>query len=58
MCLKGRKGTGPSQLRLRHGAFVYRLEFDCAECMMSVVFEGRARDTLPAERVAEDQLKR
>jgi hypothetical protein len=26
--------------------------------MMSVVFEGRARDTLPAERVAEDQLKR
>ena len=41
MCLKGRRDEGPAPLWLRHGPFVYRLEFDCAQCMMSVVFEGR-----------------
>ena len=41
MCLEGRRDEGPAPLWLRHGPFVYRLEFDCAQCMMSVVFEGR-----------------
>ena len=41
MCLKGRRDEGPAPLWLRHGPFVYRLEFDCAQCMMSVVLEGR-----------------
>ena len=42
MCLKGRRDGESAPLWLRHGPFVYRLEFDCARCMMSVVFEGRS----------------
>ncbi len=39
MCL--RYGGKPGTLRLRHEQHVYRLEFDCAECIMRVVYEGR-----------------
>ena len=32
----------PVPLMLRHGAFSYRLEFDCKACEMSVVFIGKS----------------
>ena len=37
MWLKGRRDEGPAPLWLRHGPFVYRLEFDCDRCEMSLV---------------------
>ena len=39
MCLRQGGVGGP--LWLRHGGFRYRLEFDCDQCRMRVVYEGR-----------------
>lgn len=38
MCLR-ETPSDPGDLMLIHGVHRYRLEFDCAECMMNVVFE-------------------
>lgn len=43
MCLKqgNEKEAGP--LWLRHGSYIYRLEFDCRNCLMRVIYEGSGR---------------
>ncbi len=39
MCMKT-SGTIAKPLFLLHGRHRYRLEFDCRECMMSIIYEG------------------
>lgn len=39
---RGKRGEN-TPLLLRDAQFTYRLEFDCQECFMRVIFEGKAR---------------
>lgn len=49
MCPKnGGDGNGP--LWLRHGTYLYRLEFDCAECVMRVIYESGGRGDAVRQR--------